>query len=182
MLITPSGIAISELNKKSMVQMHLDGSAAPAQCTPSSEWQFHAAVYQARDDLNAVVHAHPPYATALACARMAIPAFHYTVALSSATSIPCAPYATFGSTQLATAVVDTLGDTGQACLMANHGILCAGTTLDAALALAIEVEYLAHVYTLTLQTGRAIILDDEEMHRVLERVQDYGQKSLRQPC
>ena len=182
MLITPSGIGPKKLDKKSMVDMHFDGRVAPAQCTPSSEWRFHAAVYQARADINAVVHAHPPYSTALACARMAIPAFHYTVALSGAASIPCAPYATFGSAELAAAVVTTLGEKGHACLMANHGILCTGTDLDAALALAIEVEYLARVYSLALHTGQCVILDDEEMQRVLIRVQDYGQKASPQNC
>ena len=177
MLITASGIAAHELDEKAIVQMHLDGTFAPTQLKPSSEWRFHAAVYQARNDLNAVVHAHPPYSTALACARMAIPAFHYTVALSGAATIPCAPYATFGTAELAASVVDTLGNEGRACLMANHGILCAGTDLDAALALAVEVEYLARVYTLSLQTGNTVILEDEEMQRVLERMQDYGQGS-----
>ena len=61
--------------------------------------------------------------------------------------------------------------------MANHGLLCAGTDLDAALSLAREVEYLAQVYTLTLQAGKAVILDDEEMQRVLKRVQAYGQQN-----
>jgi len=175
MLITASGIAAHELDEKAIVQMHLDGTFAPTQLKPSSEWRFHAAVYRARNDLNAVVHAHPPYSTALACARMAIPAFHYTVALSGAATIPCAPYATFGTAELAASVVDTLGNEGRACLMANHGILCAGTDLDAALALAVEVEYLARVYTLSLQTGNTVILEDKEMQRVLERMQDYGQ-------
>ena len=175
MLITPSGIATHQLDEQAMVQMHFDGTVPPAQLKPSSEWRLHTAVYQARNDLNAVVHAHPPYATALACARMVIPAFHYSVALSGTISIPCAPYATFGTAQLATAIVDTLGSKGRACLMANHGILCAGADLEAAMALAVEVEYLAQTYTLTLQTGNAVILDDEEMQRVLERVQSYGQ-------
>ena len=177
MLITPSGIAADKLDQQSIVQMQLDGTVEPSQLKPSSEWHFHAAVYQARSDLNAVVHAHPPYATALACARMAIPAFHYTVALSGASSIPCAPYATFGTAELAAAVIDTLGSTGRACLMANHGILCAGGNLDAALSLAGEVEYLARVYSLTLQTGKAVILDDKEMQRVLARIKDYGQNA-----
>ena len=74
MLITASGITARELDEKAIVQMHLDGTFAPTQLKPSSEWRFHAAVYQARNDLNAVVHAHPPYSTALACARMSIPA------------------------------------------------------------------------------------------------------------
>lgn len=183
LLITPSGIAAGQLASDSMVQMRCDsgalgddqGNGQSGQLKPSSEWQLHAAVYQARDDLNAVVHAHPPYATALACARKSIPAFHYTVALSGASSIPCAPYATFGTPELATSVVKTLGASGRACLMANHGILCAADNLDSALSLANEVEYLARVYSLTLQLGNAVILDEQEMQRVLARVKDYGQ-------
>jgi len=183
MLITPSGIAAGQLDANAMVQMRLDGSACrcddsyghSGQLKPSSEWHLHAAVYHARSDLNAIVHAHPPYATALACARKSIPAFHYTVALSGASSIQCAPYATFGTPELATSIVETLGATGRACLMANHGILCASDNLEAALSLATEVEYLARVYSLTLQTGNAVILDEQEMQRVLARVKDYGQ-------
>ena len=187
MLITPSGIAAGQLKSDSMVQMRLGGGAYSddqshdngggqgRQLKPSSEWHLHAAVYLARDDLNAVVHAHPPYATALACARKAIPAFHYTIALSGASSIPCAPYATFGTPELATSIVETLGASGRACLMANHGILCASDNLDSALSLANEVEYLARVYSLTLQVGNAVILDEQEMQRVLGRFKDYGQ-------
>lgn len=175
MLITPSGIAARALDEHAMVQMHLDGSVTPTSFKPSSEWRFHAAVYAARHDLNALVHAHPPYATALACARMPIPAFHYTVALSGASTIPCAPYATFGTAELAASVVDTLGAEGRACLMANHGILCAGANLDTALSLAVELEYLAQVYLLSLQTGHVVILEHEEMQRVLDQMRDYGQ-------
>ncbi|MFT5446746.1 MAG: L-fuculose-phosphate aldolase [Gammaproteobacteria bacterium] len=187
MLITPSGIAAGQLESNAMVQMRFDGNVYRSDdggdnggghsgsLKPSSEWHLHAAVYHARDDLNAVVHAHPPYATALACARKSIPAFHYTVALSGASSIPCAPYATFGTPELATSIVETLGASGRACLMANHGILCASDNLEGALSLATEVEYLARVYSLTLQVGNAVILDEQEMQRVLARVKDYGQ-------
>jgi L-fuculose-phosphate aldolase len=175
MLVTPTGIAAGDLDAPSMVAMDLDGAPAAAQLAPSSEWRFHAAVYRARPDVGAVVHAHPPNATALACSRRAIPAFHYTVALSGAASIPCARYATFGSGELAGAVVQALGASGRACLMANHGMLAAGPDLDAALALAMEVEYLARVYLLALQAGPPVVLDEEEMARVLERIRGYGQ-------
>jgi L-fuculose-phosphate aldolase len=181
MLITPSGLPIEKLASESMVQMPLVPAGAADtgdlrdQLKPSSEWHLHAAVYQARSDLHAVVHAHPPYATALACAHKPIPAFHYTVALSGRSSIPCAPYATFGTPELANSVVETLGPSGRACLMANHGILCASDNLESALSLATEVEYLARVFSLTLQIGGAAILDEQEMQRVLARFKDYGQ-------
>ena len=64
---------------------------------PSSEWRFHAAIYRRRSDVNAVVHVHSPYATALSCTGQALPPMHYTVAMSGRDHVPCAPYATFGS-------------------------------------------------------------------------------------
>jgi L-fuculose-phosphate aldolase len=176
MLITPSGIPADAQAESDMVAMALDSDRPPGQRKPSSEWRFHAAVYQARGDLGAVVHAHPPHATALACTRRGIPAFHYTVALSGAAGIPCADYATFGSQELATAVVRALGRSRRACLMANHGMLTAAPDLDTALMLAREVEYLAQVYALSLQVGPPVVLDEEEMARVLQRIQGYGQQ------
>lgn len=175
MLITPTGVPAGALDPGSVVAMALDGTAAPGQLAPSSEWRFHAAVYRSRPDLRAVVHAHPPHATALACTRQGIPAFHYTVALSGGTAIPCADYATFGSETLAGAVTAALGEHGRACLMANHGMLAAGGNLDAALALAEEVEYLARVYLLARAGGQPVLLDDAEMSRVLARIRGYGQ-------
>jgi L-fuculose-phosphate aldolase len=176
MLITPSGIDAASLHATSMVAMSLDGAVAGARHEPSSEWRLHAAVYAARADLGAVVHAHPPYATALACVRRAIPAFHYTVALSGAAQIPCAGYATFGSPQLADAVLGALGTHGRACLMANHGMLAAGADLNGALLLAREVEFLAQVYWLSLQAGSPELLDTAEMERVSERMRGYGRQ------
>ena len=176
MLITPSGVPAADLDAGAMVALDLEGTPAPGQLKPSSEWRFHAAVLKARPDVHAVVHAHPPHATALACARRSIPAFHYTVALSGAAEIPCADYATFGSPALADAVVAALGRSGCACLMANHGMLAVGADLDRALALAVEVEFLARVYALSLMVGPPAILDAAEMARVQERIRDYGQQ------
>jgi L-fuculose-phosphate aldolase len=176
MLITPSGIDAAALEADAIVAVTLDGTHADGPHAPSSEWRLHAALYRARADLGAVVHAHPPHATALACQRREIPAVHYTVALCGQARIPCARYATFGSEALARSIVDELGERGRACLMANHGMLAAGSTLDAALALAVEVEYLARIYWLSLQGGTPVLLDDEEMARVHERIGQYGRR------
>jgi L-fuculose-phosphate aldolase len=142
---------------------------------PSSEWRFHFSAYAAREDANAIVHTHSRFATALACAHKPIPAFHYMVAVAGGNDIPLADYATFGTAELADAVASALKDR-KACLMANHGQIACGASLEASLALAHEVETLAAQYVAVLQIGKPHILGDEEMGRVLKRFESYGQQ------
>jgi L-fuculose-phosphate aldolase len=87
--------------------------------------------------------------------------------------IPCAEYATFGTEELSNNVLEAL--TGRkACLMANHGLVCLDQSLEKVLALAIEIENLAKIYMRALSIGEPTILDDEEMDRVIEKFQTYG--------
>lgn len=176
MLITPTGLATAGLEAAQMVSLSLDGSAAPGQLRPSSEWRFHAAVYVRRPDVGAVVHTHSPHATALACMRLPLPPLHYTIALSGRDTLPCADYAPFGTQALADAVVAALGEHGRACLMANHGLLVAAGDLDTALALAVEMEFLAKVYLLCRGAGEPVILGDAELDEVRERIAAYGRQ------
>ena len=82
------------------MSMSFGGAASSAAPTPSSEWRIHHDIYLARPDVDAIVHTHSSYATALACARKSIPSFHYMVAIAGGDSIRCAPYATFGTQEL----------------------------------------------------------------------------------
>jgi L-fuculose-phosphate aldolase len=141
---------------------------------PTSEWRLHAAVLAARPDVGAVVHTHSPEATAVACLRRSIPAVHYVVARTGRPAVPCAQYATYGSAELAANVVDALRD-GGACLMANHGVLAVAPTLDRAVALAADVEWLARVHRLATAQGEPAVLSDGEIARVAERLRAYGQ-------
>jgi len=95
--ITPSGVAPASLTPESIVSMSFGATAGSALTTPSSEWRMHHDIYLARPDVGAIIHTHSTYATALACARKSIPAFHYMVAVAGGDSIRCAPYATFGT-------------------------------------------------------------------------------------
>jgi L-fuculose-phosphate aldolase len=174
-LITPTGMAYSDLIPEDIVFMDENGVSAKGTRKPSSEWRFHLTVYAARKSANAIVHTHSRFATALACARKPIPAFHYMVAVAGGYDIPLADYATFGTKELADAVAAALIDRN-ACLMANHGQLACGETLEAALGMAREVETLAAQYVAVLQIGDPHILDDEEMDRVLNRFKSYGQQ------
>ena len=176
MLITPSGLAYDAIAPQDVVFVGADGAWAPAGRRPSSEWRFHLSAYRARPDMHAVVHTHSLHAVVLACARRPIPAFHYMVAIAGATDIPCVPYATFGTDELAAHVANGLAQRN-ACLMANHGQIAVGATLAAALELAAEVEILAEQYYKVLTLGQAHVLSDAEMAKVLERFKSYGQKA-----
>lgn len=178
MLITPSGMAYDEIGPDDVVYVAGDGSVPPGSRKPSSEWHFHLSAYDARPDMHAVVHTHSMHAVVLACAHKPIPAFHYMVAIAGADVIPCVPYATFGTAELARHVAGGLRHTN-ACLMANHGQIAIGTTPAAALELAAEVEVLAEQYYKVLTIGRAHLLDGPEMADVLQRFKSYGQKAQR---
>ena len=171
-LITPSAVPYDELRADDLVLMTLDG-AATGERAPSTEWRIHRDVLRARPEAEAVVHAHPPFATALACLRRDIPPFHYMVAVAGGATIRCAPYATFGSQELSDHALAAL-DGRRACLLANHGILAFGSSVASALALAVEVEALAGQYLRALSVGEPALLDDDEMARVVEKFRTYG--------
>jgi L-fuculose-phosphate aldolase len=173
-LITPSGLPNDTLTAEQMVWMELDGHwRGPLK--PSSEWRIHRDLYRARPEVGAVVHAHSPYAVSLACLRRHIPPFHYMVAAAGGRDIPCADYATFGTQALSDAVLTAL--TGRrACLMANHGQVAVGPDVEAALALAVEVEELAAQFWRASLMGQPVLLTDAEMDEVLARFRDYGQR------
>jgi L-fuculose-phosphate aldolase len=175
MLVTPSGIPAGRLVPEHMVLVQPDGSTAQGALKPSSEWRMHKGILDRRPDVGAVVHCHSRHATILACAGRPIPAVHYMVAVSGGTSVPVAPYATFGSEDLAQVVVEAL-DGRYATLMANHGQIVAAPNLDYALAIAEEIEEQAAVYWGTLAIGGPTVLADEEMNLILQRFKSYGQR------
>lgn len=178
MLITPTGVIPDLLLPEHIVAMGLDGHTEADQLTPSSEWQMHADVYRDKPGINAIVHCHSPYATILACAHKPIPALHYMVAAAGSYGIPLADYATFGSKELSQANLQALSGS-RACLLANHGQLATGASLDGALKLAELVEEQAHCYWGTLAIGGPKVLSNQQMDDVLGAFAGYGQHKYR---
>jgi len=172
-LITPSGMAYDETKPADIVLMRLDGSHVGRR-KPSSEWRFHRDLMATRPEIGAVVHTHSMFATTLSCLGMGIPAVHYMIAATGASSIRCAPYATYGTQETADNALAALADCN-ACLLANHGMIVVGPTLKKAMWLAIEVETLAAQYWRALQIGRPNILTDEQVQAVIEKFRTYGQ-------
>lgn len=171
-LITPSGLPYEGTRPVDIV--FVDGKGQPAgKRPPSSEWRFHHDIYRTRKDAQAIVHAHSSFATTLACLGMDVPAFHYMIAVAGGNSIRCAPYATFGTQELSDHALKAMADR-KACLLANHGMIATGGSLNRALALAVEVEALCEQYWRAVQIGEPAILSDAEMEAVLEKFKTYG--------
>lgn len=172
MLITPTAVPYGRLDAAGLVAIGLDGTVAGTG-TPSSEWRLHAAIYLARADLGAIVHTHSRFATTSACLREDLPAVHYMLAVTGATRVRCAPYAPFGSAELADLAVVALGE-ARACLLGNHGLVAAGADLEEALRVAVEVETVAEYWWRARAVGAPVLLGDDEMAEAIARFRSYG--------
>ncbi|WP_395065589.1 L-fuculose-phosphate aldolase [Paraburkholderia silvatlantica] len=174
MLVTPTSMPYDAMQPEDIVFMNGDGEWQGAR-QPSSEWRFHLDILRARSDVNAVVHAHPPYCTSLSILERPIPPIHYMVAVAGGSDIRCAPYATFGTDELSVNALAALEER-KACLLAHHGMIATGTTLDKAMWLTVEVETLARQYLTCLQVEEPPLLSDAEIQNVIARMSNYGHR------
>jgi L-fuculose-phosphate aldolase len=172
LLITPSGVPSERTGPEDIVPMDLDGTW-PSGLKPSSEWRFHRDILASRPEIGAVVHAHPVYGTAFAMCRQDIPAVHYMIAAFGGPSVRCAPYAPYGTAELSELALAALADRN-VCLLANHGMIAAGASLEKAVWLAVELETLCQQYAVALQIGTPAILSDHEIGTTVERFRGYG--------
>lgn len=173
MLITPSGIDFFDIKVEDIVTMKLDGTILEGDKKPSSEWYMHAIQYKNRDDITAVIHAHTTYSTVVATLRETLPPAHYMIAVAGV-DVRCADYATFGTKELAENAYEAMKDR-YAVLLANHGILSGSYSLANAFNIIDEVEYCAKIYYMAKSIGKPVILDDDEMTKMLVKFKEYGQ-------
>jgi len=172
--ISPSGIEYDDMEPGDVPVVDCAGVTVEGTRKPSSELGFHLSLYRQRPDIRAVVHTHSVYATTMACLHWEIPAVHYLVAFSGR-KVPLAPYATFGSEELAAHVAATIGDYN-AVLLANHGLVTVGSNLATAFAVAEEIELVAQIYYQAKCIGSPVIVPEREMSKVIEKFASYGQK------
>ena len=170
--ITPTGkpyeqLTPDEISIISPEGIYLDGPP------PSSEWPLHTAVYQKRHTINAIVHTHSRFATTFAILREPIPACHYLIAVSGTDRIRVAPYATFGTNELARQTVASLGK-DNCILMANHGLLAVGQDLPQAYSIALYIEEVAELYYRSRAIGAPALLTRKEMDAAREHFKTYG--------
>jgi L-fuculose-phosphate aldolase len=178
MLITPTGLSGDEIASISMVETTLDG-VSKSHLAPSSEWAMHAAIYRSNPKAQVIVHTHSDAATALACLNLPLPPFHYAVLAFGGPDVRVAPYVTFGTQELAEAVVQAIAGR-TACLLANHGMICHAATPAAALQAALLLEALCRQYLLAMSVGQPRLLTEPELDAARARFATYGQQAAKE--
>lgn len=175
MLITPSAIPYAEMTPDMIVAMPIEGEygawAGPKK--PSVEWPFHLDILRARPDVGAVVHTHATFSTILAMARKPIPACHYMIAAFGGSDVRVADYARYGTKALSENVLKAM-EGRSACLMANHGMIATGSSLEKAMWAAVELETIAKQYYHALLIGGPVVLPQEEIAGVMEGFATYA--------
>jgi L-fuculose-phosphate aldolase len=171
--VSPTGVPYPELTPAAVPVLGLDGDPLDGALAPTSELALHLAVYRARPDVAAIVHTHSMFATVFAVLGEPIPPVHYLLARAGG-SVPLAPYARYGTTELAEACVRALAD-GPAVLLAQHGVVTVGADLAAAMAAAEAVEYVAELAWRARLAGEPRTLDAEQLAAAADAFRGYGQ-------
>jgi L-fuculose-phosphate aldolase len=182
-VVSPSGVDYAELTADLVGVHRLDGTPVEAVLRPTSEMPLHLGVYAATGAA-AIVHTHSVAATALSTVADELPAIHYQVAMFGG-PLAVAPYATYGTDELARNVVTALRDR-TACIMASHGAVTTGPDLSSALTGCRYLEWLCEVYLRALAASgtRALpggprLLPADEITLVAGQLAGYGQRVRR---
>jgi len=175
-LISPSGFDKGALKPEDLVVVDLHGQRIAGKNKASVETPMHCAIYRVRSDVNGIVHAHSPGSLAFAVARQEILATTIELAAVCGRRVPVAEYATPGTEALAETTVRGF-DSGNAVIMANHGVAAVGRTVDEAFHTALSVEFTARVNIDAKTLGSVVELPVEEVAGIRKYVlEKYGQK------
>ncbi|MDO5302250.1 MAG: class II aldolase/adducin family protein [Tissierellia bacterium] len=177
MIITPSGMDYELIESEDLCRYAEASGDFSGERVPSSEWQLHAAIYEKRRDIHAIVHTHSPYIGVLSTLREELPPIHYLIASAGVSRVPVAGYATYGTRELAQEAVSALGEMARAVILSNHGLIACGKSLEEAYSSARNLEFCAFLYIQALQTGKKpVLLTEGEMEEMFEKSKSYGQK------
>jgi L-fuculose-phosphate aldolase len=175
-LITPSGFDYAQLEPEDIVLVDLDKNLLEGSLEPSSETPMHTGIYKVRLNAEAVVHTHSRYATTLACLGWEIPPVHYMLtALSQDGRVPLAPYATYGTEEVAGYASEALGESHNVCLLQNHGTIAVGESAEEAFSRTVILEEIAQIYYQTRVAGEPILLTPQQVEEVASKIVGYGQ-------
>lgn len=175
-LITPSGLSYEDLEPQDIVIVSLDGETLEGTLEPSTESPMHTGLYRANRDIGGVVHTHSAYATTLACLGLEIPPVHYMLAaLSEEGRVPLAPYATYGTVELAHNAGEALGSSSTVCLLQSHGTIAVASNVAQAYSRAEMLEEISKIYYRTLAVGEPIILSPDQIADTRDKIVHYGQ-------
>jgi L-fuculose-phosphate aldolase len=166
--ITPTGFCLGEVEADDMVEMTLAGEQLSSRHKPSTEWAIHRELYIVRPDVRAVLHAHPPKATALAAAHKTIDQPLIAEVIISLGEIPLVPYTLPGTDALAHLVGEHIGN-ANAVLLANHGAIAVGRSMQDAFYHLEFLESIAEVYILANSLpGGAKPLSEAQVNEIIK--------------
>ncbi len=165
-VVTPSGVALDRLRPEDCPVLDLTGRVVDGGTKPSSETPTHLALYEATS-ARAVVHTHSVFATVVASTMTELPPVHYNALLLGGT-VRVAPYATYGTPELARGVLAAI-EGRQGALMASHGAVTIGNGLEQAFEATRLLEWLCEVYVRALGVGRPAVLTEDQLTAVIER-------------
>ncbi len=171
--ITPTGVDYDVLRPKDVPVMRTDGTVADGELLPSSEFPMHLAAYAADPNRGAIVHTHAVHATAVSLLLEEVPAVHYVLGMLGE-SVRVAPYATYGTYELAEHMVRALNGRG-GCLLRNHGTVTTGHNLAEAYERTLQLEWACRVWLLARAAGEPVLLPADELRRVAAKLTTYGQ-------
>lgn len=171
--VSPTGVPYPALAPAAVPVVDLAGNRVDGELAPTSELALHLAVYRTRPDVAAIVHTHSMFATVYAVLGEPIPAVHYQLARAGG-SVPIAPYARYGTAELAEHCVRALADR-PAVLLAHHGVVAVGAELDEAMAVAESVEYVAELGWRARLLGNQHALSAGQLAEAAEAFRGYGQ-------
>ena len=172
LLVTPTGASKYLLRAADLVTVDLEGRQLTGTARVTSEIGMHLAVYRQRADVQAVIHSHPPVATAFACTGRGLDEVLCQEAIMTVGSIPLAGYATTGTEEVAASLEPFLAK-HDAILMANHGAVSFGPTLLDAFLKMETIEHLAHIHLVAHQLGSVRTLKQEQMEQVFRAKERY---------
>lgn len=171
-VVTPTGVPYGVLRPQDAVAVSLDGRQVAGELRPTSELPLHLAVYR-ETSARAVVHTHAPHATAVSTLVDVVPPIHYVTATFGG-PVRVAPYALYGTAELASAALAALRDR-TACLLANHGTIAYGSSLDQAYERTAQLEWLSRVWLLASAAGAPRLLPPSALAAAATRLTSYGQ-------
>jgi L-fuculose-phosphate aldolase len=171
--VTPTGLPYPGIGDADVPVLAADGRQLAGDLRPTSEVALHLGIYRARPDVGAIVHTHSMFATTFAVLGEQIPPVHYLIARAGEV-VAVAPYARYGTAELAEACIRTLG-AGSAVLLANHGVVAVGTELAAAIAVAEAIEFTAELAWRARQLGVPRVLDADQLAAARAAFTGYGQ-------
>ena len=171
-VISPSGLSYSSYHPEDMVVIDLDGHVLEGMQKPSSEWIMHTMVYQRKQSVNAVIHTHSPYASSFAVRNEPIPCILTEMIPALGGDVPLAQFGMPGTGEVGEEACKVLQGRG-GCLLANHGVLAVGSSVEEAYTRAGYVENAAKIGSIAMSNGKVEPISETVFEAVKEH---YGVK------